>query len=277
MSTPTQTDPPRPPRQTLPTMYDLPSEEIGDPGMPDQYNVRPLILLHETFRPPAVPTDEVFSAIELNLYYDESHPRWYVQPDWFGVIGAPQIPFRWRYAIWEEQAAPLIVVEMFSPRLEEELLGSPDRDPTKPPTKWEIYEQILRIPYYVVFDGEREGLRIFRLNGARYQEITGHGGRFPVAEAGLWLGLWQGSFYRSERLWLRWYDAEGNLIPTVEEQAERARLEAEVGRREAAYARNLEQLRQRAEQAEQMLERERQRAERLAGLLRQMGQDPDKL
>jgi hypothetical protein len=115
------------------------------------------------------------------------------------------------------------------------------------------------------------------LNGARYQEITGHGGRFPVAEAGLWLGLWQGSFYRSERLWLRWYDAEGNLIPTVEEQAERARLEAEVGRREAAYARNLEQLRQRAEQAEQMLERERQRAERLAGLLRQMGQDPDKL
>jgi hypothetical protein len=71
-------------------MYDLPSEEIGDPGMPDQYNVRPLILLHETFRPPAAPANEVFSAIELNLYYDEGQPRWCVQPDWFGVIGAPQ-------------------------------------------------------------------------------------------------------------------------------------------------------------------------------------------
>lgn len=274
MSAPIQTDPPR---QTLPTMYDLPSEDLGDPRMPDKYNVHPLILLHETFRPHAVPTDEVFSAIELNLYYDERHPRWYVQPDWFGVIGAPQIPFRWRYAIWEEQAPPLIVAEMFSPRLEEELLGSSARDSAKPPTKWEIYEQLLRIPYYVVFDGESQGLRIFQLNESRYREITGPGGRFLVAEAGLWLGLWQGSFYRCERLWLRWYDAEGNLIPTIEEQAERERLEAEVGRIEAAYARNLEQLRERAGQAEQMLERERQRAERLAGLLRQMGQDPDKL
>ena len=35
----TQTDPPRPARETLPTMYDLPSEEIGDAGLPDKYHI----------------------------------------------------------------------------------------------------------------------------------------------------------------------------------------------------------------------------------------------
>jgi hypothetical protein len=33
MPTMIQTDPPRPARETLPTMYDLPSEEIGDAGL----------------------------------------------------------------------------------------------------------------------------------------------------------------------------------------------------------------------------------------------------
>jgi hypothetical protein len=33
-----QTDPPRSPRETLPTMYDLPSESVGEPGLPDEYH-----------------------------------------------------------------------------------------------------------------------------------------------------------------------------------------------------------------------------------------------
>jgi len=56
----TQTDPPRPARETLPTMYDLPSEEIGDAGMPDEYHVRQAILLDQTFRPSVVSPDEIF-------------------------------------------------------------------------------------------------------------------------------------------------------------------------------------------------------------------------
>jgi hypothetical protein len=39
MPTMIQTDPPRPARETLPTMYDLPSEEVGDADMPDEYHV----------------------------------------------------------------------------------------------------------------------------------------------------------------------------------------------------------------------------------------------
>jgi len=109
------------------------------------------------------------------------------------------------------------------------------------------------------------------LTGTRYAEVSGHGGRFWMAEAELGLGLWQGSYRGQERLWLRWFDARGNWVPTAEEQVERERRE-----KDAAFLREA-QLRQRAEQAEQVAEQERQRAERLAELLRQLGQDPDQI
>ena len=35
---PPQTDPPRSPRETLPTMYDLPSEDPQEPGLPDEFH-----------------------------------------------------------------------------------------------------------------------------------------------------------------------------------------------------------------------------------------------
>ncbi len=33
-----QIAPPRSPRETLPTMYDLPSEDLEEPGLPDQFH-----------------------------------------------------------------------------------------------------------------------------------------------------------------------------------------------------------------------------------------------
>jgi hypothetical protein len=39
MPTLTEAEPAVAVRQTLPSMYDLPSEEIGDAGMPDEYHV----------------------------------------------------------------------------------------------------------------------------------------------------------------------------------------------------------------------------------------------
>ncbi|MBE9205653.1 hypothetical protein IQ244_03830 [Nostoc sp. LEGE 06077] len=36
-------------------------------------------------------------------------------------------------------------------------------------------------------------------------------------------GLWQGTYQGIERLWLRWYDANGNRIPTpVEQESQKA-------------------------------------------------------
>jgi hypothetical protein len=38
------------------------------------------------------------------------------------------------------------------------------------------------------------------------------------------MGLWQGFYGESDRVWLRWYDASGNWIVTPEER-ERRRVE----------------------------------------------------
>lgn len=261
MSTLIQRDSRRLAREMLPTMYDLPSEEIGDAGMPDEYHVHQAVLLNETFRPTTVSPDEVFSAVDMNLYYDVRHPLWYKRPDWFGVIGVQRLyegrDSRLSYVVWQEGVVPLIVVELLSPGTENEDLGRTLRDVTKPPTKWEVYERILRVPYYAVFSRESTELKIFRLTGAHYEEVSGREEPFWIPEAGLGLGLWQSSYHGQERLWLRWFDAQGNCLPTSAERAEQERERAEAERAE-----------------KELLE---QRAERMAQLLRQLGQDPDQI
>lgn len=52
-----------------------------------------------------------------------------------------------------------------------------------------------------------------------------------MPELDLGLSLWQGEYQDIERLWLRWYDAQGNWIPTEAEQ-ERQRAEQEKQRAE---------------------------------------------
>lgn len=249
-----QTDPPRLAREALPTMYDLPSEEIGDAGMPDEFHVHQAMLLDETFIPPAISPDEVFSAMDMNLYFNPRRTDWYKRPDWFAVIGVSRLyegrDSRLSYVTWQEEMKPLIVVELLSARTQKEDLGQTLRDVNAAPTKWEVYERILGVPYYVVFGRKASELRVFRLSGMRYDEVTNHDGRFWVTEAELGLGLWQGKYKGQDRLWLRWYDAQGNWISTQGELAE--------------------QERERAEQ-------ERQRAERLEEILRQLGHDPNQL
>jgi hypothetical protein len=34
-----QSNPPLPPKETLPTMYDLPSEDPEEPGLPDEFHL----------------------------------------------------------------------------------------------------------------------------------------------------------------------------------------------------------------------------------------------
>jgi hypothetical protein len=44
-----------------------------------------------------------------------------------------------------------------------------------------------------------------------------------IEEIQLGLGLWQGSFQNRERLWLRWYDRDGNwLLTPAESEKQRA-------------------------------------------------------
>lgn len=66
--------------------------------------------------------------------------------------------------------------------------------------------------------------------------------------------MWQGSYLNEDRLWLRWYDREGNWIPTPAEQ-ERQRAGQERTEKEAAL----------------------QKAQQFEAKLRELGVDPDRM
>lgn len=246
-----QTQSPRPPAETLPTMYDLPSEDPEGPGLPDQFHALQPDLLEVTCRPTTYSASDFFIGIDLNLYYDRHHTQWYKRPDWFLVTGVQppehQDELRLSYVMWQEYESPLLVVELLSPGTEDEDLGRNVREIGKPPMKWEVYERILRVPFYVVYDRYENHLRVFAIQGVRYQEVSldRDNPRFWLEELGLGLGLWQGRYKDVEGKWLRWYDAQDQWIPTSVEQSiedrsarESAQAQAEADRlaREAAEA-----------------------------------------
>ena len=55
---------------------------------------------------------------------------------------------------------------------EKEDLGQTLRKINQPPNKWTVYEQILRIPYYFVFDRYTDTFQAFGLMMNRYQPLT---------------------------------------------------------------------------------------------------------
>ncbi|WP_404786658.1 Uma2 family endonuclease [Altericista sp. CCNU0014] len=256
-----QADPPRSPQESLPTMYDLPSEEVGDPGLPDEFHVFQPRLLEATCLLPNYPPNEVFTASDPNLYYDGRHPLWYKRPDWFLVLGVSraqsQQDLRFSYVIWQEVVVPFLVVELLSPTTELDDLGQTLREVNQPSTKWQVYEQLLRIPYYAVFDRYQSRFRMFRLVATCYQEMEISDQKFWFDEIQLGLGVWSGLYQNIEGLWLRWHDALGNWIPLSEER--------------------FEQEKQRAEQERQRADREKERADQLAKKLRELGLASDRV
>ncbi|MGB3294188.1 MAG: Uma2 family endonuclease [Phormidesmis sp.] len=184
------------------------------------------------------------------------------------------------------------IVELISPGTEDEDFGRTVAKPEGPPTKWTVYEQILQVPYYIVFNRYSNQLRIFQLESGRYREQVLQDNRFWIPELDLGLGLWYGIYkagthQESERLWLRWYNPDNQWALTSAEvadrraEAERQRAEAEWQRAEAEWQR-AEAEQQRAEAERQRAETERQRAstaeaelEALKERLKNQGIDPD--
>ena len=234
-----QNNPPLSPKETMPTMYDLPSELIGESGLPDEFHCIQADLLNETCQVVNYKSEEILLASDLNLYYDPRNPLWYKRPDWYMVLGVPnanqQQNLRLSYVVWQEGVDPFLVVELLSPGTEKDDLGQRLREVNQPPTKWEVYERILRIPYYVVYDRYENNFRAFKLNGTRYQPINLSENRFWLEEIEMGLGLWQGIYQNIEGLWLRWYNTNG-WLSTLTERAENERQRAD---KLAEYVRSL--------------------------------------
>ncbi|MGC1197011.1 MAG: Uma2 family endonuclease [Geitlerinemataceae cyanobacterium] len=252
-----QEDPPRSPKETLPTMYDLPSEDPEEPGLPDEFHDLQPQLLSRTLWLLQHARENCFTASDLNLYYDVKHPLWHKRPDWFLVLNVPRLyegtDLRRSYVVWQEGQSPYIVVEFLSPGTDGEDLGrfyredgnespevkvanaSPGIRP-KPPGKLEVYERYLRVPHYIVYSRYTQQLRYFKLEGGVYQEkqIQPENPRIWLADLEVGLGIWQGEFEEVPSHWLRWCDGEGNWLLTDTEQERLEKEQAQTQLRQAA-------------------------------------------
>ena len=261
-----------PPKESLPTMYDLPSEDPQEPGLPDEFHHYQPQLLRETFKPPVCERDRIFIGTDIHLYYDPYHTLWYKRPDWFAVVDHSRFYFngdlRYSYVIWQEQVVPFCVVELLSPGTQDEDLGRMPWDNAGPPPKWVVYEQILQVPYYLLYDRKDKVFMAYRWTEGHYQQLPVAQERLWLPEIGLGIGTWEGEFDGFHNKWLRWYDAQGWVL-TLAEAREQA------NQRAAQEKQRAEQAAQRAEQADQRAEQEKQRAAKLAAQLRALGIEPD--
>ena len=168
------------------------------------------------------------------------------------------------YLLWEFGKPPDVVIEIVSNTVG----GEADE-------KHQKYAR-MRVIYYIIYDPLRQimpdVLTIYRLSGTDYERHNSL--RFP--DIGLGVTLWDGTYEGKTDTWLRWTDADGNLILTGKERAEQERQRAEQERLDKEQTlQQLAQERQRAEQEHQRAEQERQRAERLAAQLKALGIEPE--
>ncbi|MDX2242483.1 MAG: Uma2 family endonuclease [Leptolyngbyaceae cyanobacterium bins.302] len=141
---------------------------------------------------------------------------------------------------------PVIVIEFISNTEGTEYSNKP----TYPPGKWFFYEQILKVPNYVIFEPATGAIEAYQLQPSGHYQLQplDNNDRFSVPQMNLWLGVWQGTRENRSGYWLRWWDEAGNLLLWGLELAEQER---------------------------QRTEQERQRAERLAAQLRAAGIEPE--
>jgi len=202
---------------------------------------------------------------DCGIYWRETDPpeKGAEAPDWFYVPNVPPLingEIRRSYVLWREFMAPLIALEFASGGGQEErdatpLSVTPEGQTTKPGKFW-VYEQIIRIPYYGIYEIKTGKLEVYHLNNFSYQKLEpNERNHYPIEPLGVELGLLQGTYQNQTQLWLRWWDTEGNLLLIGEERAE--------------------QERQRADQEQQRAEQAEQKAARLAERLRAIGIDPE--
>jgi Uma2 family endonuclease len=191
-------------------------------------------------------------------------------PDWFYVPNVSPLldgEYRRSYVLWKEFVAPLIAIEFVSGNGSEERDATPPSETGKAGKFW-VYEQAIRIPFYVIFNGWQDHVEVYQLLNGRYSKMKPNDrGHYPIAPMGVEIGLQQ----ESTTTWLRWWDESGNLLLTGDERAiaeKQARLDAEaIANQERLIA---AQERLAKEQAEQ-------KAQRLAERLRALGLDPDEI
>jgi Uma2 family endonuclease len=226
-------------------------------------------------------------------------------PDWFYVPNVPprlKGKYRRSYVMEREKVIPLIAIEFVSGN------GSEERDTSPPPKdpeeidpktkkkkkagKFWVYERAVKIPFYAIYEESNAAVEVYQLVNGRYERVQpNERDHFPVPPMGIELGI-QYDQDEPPVPWLRFWDADGNLLLTGDERAVvemQARLQAELAQRQAEQGQRQAEMIAEQERNEKLLEREakeqaelaqqlaEQKAQRLAERLRALGLDPDEM
>ncbi|MGP0063495.1 MAG: Uma2 family endonuclease [Isosphaeraceae bacterium] len=193
----------------------------------------------------------VYVAGNLMMYYVRNNLRRHTSPDVFFVRGIPNVE-RKCYFVWEEGKGPDVVFEISSKTTSKVDTG----------TKLLLYQNVLRVPEYFLFDPYEEylspSMQGYRLVNGIYVPIQPDHGWLFSQELGLRMG-------RHGRM-LRFYNpATGQPLLSRKELLEderhlrvRAQAEVQLAQMEARHA---EAEKQRIEAEKQRVEAEKERVE----------------
>ena len=246
-----------------------PTDLIFDDGEPLESNRHRIAMnvLIRSAQQALAPRTDCFIGGNMFVYYSQEQAlnRDYRGPDFFVALGVDGSRERQGWVVWQEGGCyPDVIVELLSPSTAAQDRGN----------KKDIYERIFRTADYFIYDPfDADSLKGWHLeSSAGYQPLVANEqGWLWCQTLGLWLGTWEGRLNWEPATgtcaWLRFYGAEGELVPLPEEAAEERAEQAEE---------RAEQAEERVGQAEAELERERQKAALLAARLQELGLDPER-
>ena len=211
-------------------------ESDGEPMAETGRHVRALLDMIDMIDWHFRDTPDVHVSGNMFLYYEEGNPRKVISPDVFMVRGVGKKELR-TYKTWEQQPYLDFVIEFASP-------STFTRDFAE---KKEIYEQILQVKEYYIYDPYHEiqpSFIGFRLVEGSYEDIAFVEGRLPSETLGLELGERDGV--------LRLYDpVKGTWFGPAREHVDEAETRASEAESRAQHAEaELEKLRTALEQLE---------------------------
>ena len=175
---------------------------------------------------------------DCGIYWRETNPpeKGAEAPDWFYVSNVPPTfngQIRRSYVLRREYISPLIALEFASGDGSEERDTTPlfvnEEGETIKPGKFWVYERIIHIAYYGIYEILTGKLEVYELIGGSYRKLQpNEQGRYLIEPLGVELGLWSGAYQNQSQLWLRWWDTSGNLLLTGSERAELEQERAET-------------------------------------------------
>ncbi len=237
----------------------------NEPELEDSLHLAQIVLLLTCLEWWWQQRQDFFAAGNLSIYYQppELQSKKFRGPDFFVVLNTTRRSRRSWVVSNEGGKYPNVIVEILSP-------ATAKNDRT---IKKELYQDLFKTPEYFWFNPKPKKLEFkgFRLQNGRYEEILPNlQGWMWSEQLGLYLGVANGM--------LRYFTAEGVMIPNFEEETARtSQVIAAMEQRFEQERQRAEQERQRAEQASSIVQQQREELHRLRAFLQSQNINPDEL